>query len=103
MDDDRARGDRKPEAVTANGAVACGVHSVERLEDELQILLGNAGAVVTDDYFDTPSVGVPRVNTNLRAGRRITHRVANDVLHRTAQQLGVTADLERPVRLQSNT
>src|SRR5882724_9960653 len=103
MDRDRARGDCKAETVATHRAVACRIDTVERLENELEILLGNAGAAVLDNHFNALSLHAPRVNIDFRAGWRIAHGVANDILQRTAQQLRITVDLERPAGLQSDT
>lgn len=103
MDRDRARGDCQAETVTPYRTVTRRVYTVERLENELQILLRNPGSVVSNDYFNALWVRVPRINTNLRAGWRITYGVANHILQSAAQQLRIAVDIERAIRLQSNT
>src|ERR1700730_13386275 len=102
MDCDCAGRDRESQAVTTDRAVACRIDPVERLEYELEILLRHTRAAVADDHFDAPLAAL-RFDPDFRTRRSVAQRVANHVFQRTAQQLRVAIDRQRPLGLQSNT
>ena len=86
----------------------CRIDPVERLEDEPEVLLRHAGAVIADDDVDEsplrPIVRRPpaRGNDDRATGRTETHGVADHVLEGAAQELRIARQGELAVRRQLN-
>src|SRR5262249_44566445 len=94
--------DREPETVAADRPVARGVHAIERLENQLQILLGHTRTAVANHYFDALYIRAPCFDAHSRSSRTVPDGIADDVLQRTAQQLTIAVDSQRSICFQCN-
>src|SRR5262249_12648269 len=77
--------DGKAETCAAAGAITGLTHAIKRLEDVLQITLGNTWAVVADAKLG--GVQLP-VQSNFHGGARgsVANAIADNVLNRAAQK-----------------
>src|SRR5690606_8074553 len=79
--------DGEPQAGAAGGAVAGGVHAVEALEDALDLLRGDADALVDDRDLDGPVVG-PGLDDDGGVVGGVVDRVGHQVAHGRGDQVG---------------
>ena len=94
--DDMPR-DRQPEARAARFARPGGVYPVESLENSLQVGLRNADARVGHRECYVVAVGAG-LHFNLPAGRRVLHRVVEQILQHFAQLRAIPAHGRRILR-----
>src|SRR5689334_7408441 len=81
----RAFGDRQAEAGAATTLpVACILGAIERTKDLLERFFRNAPATITHANHRVAILSLQR-NLDRRSLRRVTNRVAHDILNRAAQ------------------
>src|SRR6185437_7200063 len=94
MQGNRSCRDREPQTFATPGSIASRIHAVERLEDELEILVRYTRTMVVDDHLDAILRSIPGQHAassdpNLRVRGAVANRVPDDVLERAAQELHI--------------